>query len=233
MAFVRIPSGRFEMGGSGEYDGKPAHGVRLSSFWLAETPVTNRQYGLFLEQNKSDEPGYWRDERFSDPEQPVVGVSWHDAVRFCEWLSEQGGGGFRLPSEAQWEYAARGTDGRIYPWGDEEPDDKRACFATGKPAAVGSFPGGRGPFGTLDQAGNVWEWCLDVWDEKAYEKRAGSEPVDLLVTKGDEQRRVLRGGAWSDAAVALRAAVRLWLPASYRDVDVGFRVLAAPASLGS
>jgi formylglycine-generating enzyme required for sulfatase activity len=236
MPFVWVSGGRFEMGGKEEYEGKPVHEVEISPFWLGETPVTNRQYGLFLEKTRHGEPQYWRDARFSDPEQPVVGVSWHEAVRFCEWLSQESGREVQLPSEAQWEFAARGTDGRIYPWGDESPDETRACYGldwqTDQPAAVGSKAGGRGPFGTLDQAGNVWEWCLDVWNPKVYRERAGRAVADPVVTEGDSERRVLRGGGWFYPAEFLRAAFRYSYPAAYRDDGVGFRVSAAPASFG-
>jgi formylglycine-generating enzyme required for sulfatase activity len=128
---------------------------------LAETPVTNRHYGLFLETTSHNEPEYWRDRSFSDPEQPVVGVSWDDGQAFCAWLAKLSGLALTLPSEAQWEFAGRGDDGRTYPWADEDPNPERACYGQdwqqGKPSPVGSHQAGRGPFGTLDQAGNVSE----------------------------------------------------------------------------
>jgi serine/threonine-protein kinase len=233
IRLLPIPGGRFQMG-SDRYDiERPIHWVRLSDFWLAETPVTNQQYGKFLEGTGHAEPTYWRDRRFSQPEQPVLGVSWEDAMAFCEWLAKESGQPVTLPSEAQWEYAARGTDGREYPWGGEEPDETRACFdqdwKTGRPAAVGSFPQGRGPFGTLDQAGNVWEWCLDVWDEKAYQKRSREEPLDPVVREGGSFRP-LRGGSWLYHAEDLRSAFRSWLRAARRLNYLGFRVAVAPAS---
>lgn len=183
IRFLWIPGGRFQMGRDAYSGEQPVHWVRISSFWLAETPVTNRQYAVFLEKTGTMEPVYWRDRRFSSPDQPVVGVSWKDAEEFCLWLSSASGCRVTLPSEAQWEFAARGTDGREYPWGYEPPDETRACFNATQPALVGSFPAGRGPFGTLDQAGNVREWCLDDWDVNAYAKRAKktSEPVDPVV----------------------------------------------------
>ena len=234
MGLLWIPGGRFEMGGEAYADEQPVHWVRVSPFWLGETPVTNRQYGVFLEQTGGKEPEYWRDRRFSGPDQPVVGVSWHDATAFCQWLSQALGLAVDLPTEAQWEFAARGSDGREYPWGSEDPDSSRACFdldyRKGQPAQVGSFPAGKGPFGTHDQAGNVWEWCRDVWAEDAYQKRSESELLDPITKEGDESVRVLRGGGWSNPAVGLRAASRSRYSASFRLDDVGFRVSAAPAS---
>ena len=128
----------------------------------------------------------------------------------------------------------------MYPWGDELPDSTRACFAAEKPAKVGAYPAGQGPFGALDQAGNVWEWCLDVWNEKIYATRAkrGAEVVDPVVdtadTKENQERRVLRGGSWrettEEAAVLLAAAFRSrhWLDVVLD--SLGFRVVVAPAS---
>lgn len=237
IRFLWIPGGRFQMGGNAFDDEKPIHWVRLSPFWLGETPVTNRQYAVFLEKTGIEEPGYWRDRRFSLPDQPVVGVSWEDAVAFCRWLSEASGREVLLPSEAQWEFAARGADGREYPWGNEPPDERRACFGLdlekGQTAPVGSFPAGAGPFGTLDQAGNVWEWCRDEWDESAYAKRVEEslDPVVGEVRAGEAGVRVLRGGGWFYSALFLRAAFRLRGPAGNRSDGIGFRVAAAPPSL--
>jgi len=235
MRFLYVPGGRFQMGGKAEYDGKPPHWVRISPFWLAETAVTNEQYGRFLAATKHEEPGFWRDRRFSDPEQPVVGVSWHDAEAFCRWLSAGAGRELTLPSEAQWEFAARGEEGRIYPWGDDPPDERRACFdqdyIEGRPAPVGSFPSGQGPFGHQDLAGNVWEWCLDAWDEEAYSKRGrGAEPTDPLVTEGEGELKALRGGGWDRSASDLRSAIRNGDHATGRNDDIGFRLAAVSAS---
>ncbi len=238
IRFLWIPGGRSQMGGNA-YDREPIHPVRISPFWLGETPVTNRQYAMFLEKVDIGEPRYWRDRRFSSPDQPVVGVSWLEAVAFCQWLSKTLCRHVMLPSEAQWEFAARGTDGREYPWGNKPPDEALAYFnfvsffdrQKGQPAPVGSFPAGRGPFGTLDQAGNVWEWCRDTWDEQAYTKRlrAIGEAGDPFVEKGTREWRVLRGGSWMDSGVLLRAACR-WNQAWSEPSAIGFRVAAAPLS---
>ncbi|MCP4660113.1 MAG: SUMF1/EgtB/PvdO family nonheme iron enzyme [bacterium] len=233
-----IPGGRFQIGGDSYDDERPIHWVRISPFWLAETPVTNGQYALFLKHAEREEPEYWRNRRFSGSEQPVVGVSWEDAMAYCRWLSETSQMKFVLPTEAQWEFAARGTGGREYPWGNEKPDSSRACYGLDwdkdQPSPVGAFPAGRGPFGVLDQAGNVWEWCLDAWDDAAYEKRAkglgGEEAVDPCVEGDADSARSVRGGGWSYPAEFLRAAYRSRNPARYRNVNLGFRVAVAPAS---
>ncbi len=232
--FLWTPGGSFLMG-SRYPDEDPPHQVRISPFWLAETPVTRREYAIYLEQGDCEEPTYWKDGRFSQPDQPVIGVSWHEAMAYCRWLSETTGLPISLPTEAQWEFAARGPEGLDYPSGNNLPDASRACFGrdwgTGGPASVGSFPDGCGPFGHLDLAGNVWEWCADAWDEKAYEKREGKgEVVDPVVEGKEDSSRVLRGGGWSDPAVDLRAAQRRKPPAGFRSGDIGFRLAAAPAS---
>ena len=214
---------------------EPVHRVRLSSYWLAETPVTNAQYAKFLAETPGyEEPSFWRDRRFCGEAQPVVGVRWDDANRFCAWLSQRpelvaAGVKAVLPSEAQWEFAARGTDGRRFPWGDQPADPTRAVFGrTDGTARVGSCPAGQGPFGHLDLAGNVVEWCVDGWDEKAYARRQGQDIVDPVEPPRSEAR-VLRGSWWGRDAV-LAAAERLGFRSGHRLVSNGFRVAAVPAS---
>ncbi|MCA9648980.1 MAG: SUMF1/EgtB/PvdO family nonheme iron enzyme [Myxococcales bacterium] len=229
-----VPGGRFTMGSGpddpGAYDDeRPAHQVELRGFWLGETPVTNRQYSEFLRATPhATEPRLWRDRRFSAEQQPVVGVSWQDAQRFCTWLMEITGEPIRLPTEAQWEYAARGTDGRRYPWGNETPDVTRACFGLDwdkdHPPLVGQFPHGRGPFGHLDQAGTVWDWCRDTWDEAAYGRREVWAQLDPVVEDEGVDRRVCRGGAWGNPARSLRASCRVFVQADAWVRGLGFRV---------
>lgn len=190
IRFLPVPGGTFEMGAADVPYASPVHRVRVSPFLLAETPVTNAQYRVFLEATYN-EPAYWRDRRLSAPDQPVVGVSWLDAMAFCVWLSEHSAFLVELPTEAQWERAARGDDGRRFPWGNEAPDRTRAVYAFGddsQPAPVGSVPAGAGPFGHLDLAGNVWEWCQDEWDEHAYAKRQCDVVVNPVA--GDVDARV-------------------------------------------
>jgi hypothetical protein len=159
------------------------------------------------------EPDEW-ELQLEAPNRPVVGVSWHEAAAYCRWLSEQRGEPVRLPTEAEWERAATPERGE-YPWGEDEPDPERANFDgnVGRPTPVGIYPSGDGPYGHSDLAGNVWEWCTDRYEFHG------------------EDARGLRGGGWFLPAVHLRAAYRLGYPAWSRNVDIGFRVAAVPASL--
>ncbi|MBF8272394.1 MAG: serine/threonine protein kinase [Magnetococcales bacterium] len=234
LRLLRVPGGIFTMWDDHERNSEePAHQVELSPYWLAETPVTNNYFGLFIRATGHREPSYWRDEEYSDPQQPVVGVNWHDAITFCDWLSEECGHEFFLPSVAQWEYAARGTDGRRYPWGNEKPKKKPACYGlsleTGKPTRVGQYPAGRGPFGHFDLAGNVWEWCRDVWDKDANKKRTEAVTKDPFVNGNPSDAHPIRGRSWFHAAGYRQAAVRIGSVASVSNSFLGFR-LAAPAS---
>lgn len=233
MRFVWVPGGAVVMGSNGlGGSASPEYQVKISPFWLGETPVTNRQYELFLKATRHRRPPVWNHAQYSDPELPVVTVSWDDAMAFCVWLSEASGLHIILPSEEQWEFAARGTDGRIYPWGDEPPDTTRACFDQDFPARVGMFPNGQGPFGTVDQAGNVWEWCRDEWDNRIYALRARRNlgvPAKLTSCEDDNELRPLRGGSWSTSAdrarVGLAAAFRYKLKGGSLNDGVGFRVV--------
>ena len=211
---VYVPGGEYILGA------EPVHRVILSPFWIGKYPVTNEQYGKFLAaQPGKSIPVNWADKCFNEPNQPVVGVSWDEAQSYCHWA------GLQLPSEAQWEAAARGTDQRRFPWGDDEPSPEHANFdgREGRTTLFGAYPKGAGPFGTLDQAGNVWEWCLDRWDPAAYRERDGRQ--DPVSTTVDPAARCLRGGSWVVPARILAAAYRSGSGASFRDGRVGFRCL--------
>jgi formylglycine-generating enzyme required for sulfatase activity len=206
---------------------KPVHRVRLSPFWIGKYPVTHEQYARFLEASPGTrEPEYWEDKQFNQPRQPVVGMSLEEAWAYCRWA------GLALPSEAQWEAAARGTDQRRYPWGNQEPSPERANFGgrEGRTTPVGAYPAGAGPFGTLDQAGNVWEWCADGWDEKAYRGRDGKLDPVARPPEGEAAFAALRGGSWAHPARSLAAAIRFrdWL--GYRDQGFGFRCVLSSVS---
>jgi formylglycine-generating enzyme required for sulfatase activity len=152
MELVLIPAGPFQAGSRDEPD-NPERQERIARpYYMARYPVTNAQYRKFVEAG-GPRPPLFDDERFGQDQQPVTGVSWHDAKSYCEWA------GLRLPTEWEWEKAARGTDGRRFPWGNEEPTPELANFGDvdGQPTPVGSYPKGASPFGLLDMAGNVWE----------------------------------------------------------------------------
>jgi len=246
MTFVWIPGGTFLMGsskksGQPNYDPEaynpevPAHPVQLTGFWMSVYPVTNEQYTRFVAETAHAAPESFTDRRFNDPAQPVVTVSWDDARAFTAWLTAKLAGIVaRLPTEAEWEYAARGTDGRRYPWGNEPPPDaSRATFGqpfdTGRSAVVGHTPDGKSPFDVHDLAGNVWEWCLDAWAD-SYAEVIKVGPVDPC--HQDDPRggsRVVRGGSWSNVARHLRSAVRSGDHPQNRLQSLGFRVLCGGA----
>lgn len=221
---VFVPGGEYTLGDDDGHEwSRPAHRVLLSPFWIGKVPVTNRQYARFLAaEPEQPRPAFWDDPRFNQPEQPVVGLSWHEAVAYCQWAV------LALPSEAQWEAAARGTDQRRYPWGDPPPDLHRANFGNEveAPSVAGGYASGVGPYGALDQAGNVWEWCADAWDLTAYRGREERE-LDPLV-RGDPAIRAVRGGSWASPADTLEAAFRSRAAAKQRLNDQGFRCLWLP-----
>ncbi len=234
--FRWIPGGSFQMGDSKNPVERPPLKAQISFFWLAETPVTRWQYDIFLKKTGYREPAGWNESRFADPEQPVVGVSWHDATAYCRWLREISRLPVTLPTEAQWEFAARGPETREYPWGSAPPDSSRACYGRDwrkdGPAIVGSFLRGRAQFGNYDLAGNVWEWCLDAWEEAADAKELErGDSADPTSDVKQDSLMLLRGGGWSNSEEGLRAALRLWFPAGCRDVCIGFRVSTAPVGI--
>jgi formylglycine-generating enzyme required for sulfatase activity len=152
----------------------------------------------------------------------VVGVSWYDADTYCEWAGGQ------LPTEAQWEYAARGNDGRLYPWGDETPTCDLAQFigCEGDTVRVGNFPDGNSWVGAMDMAGNVWEWVVDWYGSDYYENSLTNDPIGP--TSGTW--KVLRGGGWYNNSILLRAAYRVFVDPAYHTVDVGFRCVVPPGN---
>jgi len=221
---VYVPPGQFSMGAqNGQPDERPIHRVRISrGFWLYRTEVTNAAFRQFVQAAGRPLPAYLSDPRCNGPEQPAL-VSWTDARAYAKWA------GGRLPTEAEWEYAARGTDQRRYPWGDQAPDSTRAVFGlnvrVGAPAPCGLRPAGASPFGALDMAGNVAEWCQDSYDAAYYAASA------LLDPRGPSAgpSRVVRGGSWFDQGETLRASNRFDYDPEYRGRDVGFRVLLPDA----
>lgn len=240
MVFAWVPGGSFLMGSSNQRgepgydpaaytDEKPAHRVQVTGFWMGVYPVTNEQYTRFIAETGQAAPESFTDRRFNDPARPVVTVSWEDARAFTAWLTSKLSSLIaRLPTEAEWEYAARGTDGRRYPWGNNTPDATRATFGqdgdTGCPAVVGHTPAGVSRFGVHDLAGNVWEWCLDTWAASYAELWTGPiDPCHHGDTRGGV--RVVRGGSWGHGPKALRAAFRIRNASQLRFRDLGFRVV--------
>jgi formylglycine-generating enzyme required for sulfatase activity len=229
------------------YEGEmPQHEVVLPGYWIGRYPVTNETYREFIEgggyqtraywteagwkwKGSRMQPAYWDDERFSDPQQPVVGVTWYEAMAYCHWLSEKTGVPVRLPSEAEWEKAARGTDGRIYPWGDERPDENRCNFGyyVWRPTPVGKYsPQGDSPHGCADMAGNVWEWCATKWEDNYRDYKGDDDP------EGDALR-VVRGGCFDVfprlARCAFRDFARPYL--DWNLSGVGFRIVGVTSPI--
>jgi formylglycine-generating enzyme required for sulfatase activity len=210
---------------AGRFDEQPAHEVVVRPFLLARFPVTNREYAAYLDATQAPEPRFWRDGRFSDPLQPVVGVSWFEAVAYCAWLGEMMGQPCRLPTEAEREWAAMGGLGRArYPWGDEEPPLvgfwARGGAGQQQPVPVSDArPNG---YGLCHMGDNVHEWCSDWWDPGYY----AVSPVENPAGPATGTRRASRGGAWRHDLKFSRCASRSSLPPAYRYNDYGFRVAA-------
>jgi len=220
---VLIPEGAFLMGSEdGPDNEKPVHQVWVDSFLIGKFPVTNAEYGVFVDETGAPEPPFWREPMFSHPDQPVVGASWHDAIVYCDWLNRRVGKGFRLPTEAERERAARGqSEGEKYPWGDRPPWERPYPgydLETGGPQRVGLNESNG--FGLYDMSEGVHEWCSDFYDPGYYRNSPERNP------KGPPsgQRRVSRGGSWRHHIKFSRCAARSSLNPSFRYADYGFRV---------
>jgi eukaryotic-like serine/threonine-protein kinase len=227
MTLVYVPSGKFLMGSpdadlkTGQEE-KPQHPVYLSVYWIDQTEVTNAMYSRCVRAGVCRPPGQTRSstrpDYFAEPgfyDYPVIYVSWQDADTYCRWA------GRRLPSEAEWEKAARGVDGGTYPWGEAPPEAGLANFNSqvGDTRAVGSYPAGASPYGALDMSGNVAEWVADWYDADYYPVSPASNPTGP--TTGEF--RVLRGGSWYSQLRAMRAAFRLSNYPDLQSETVGFR----------
>ncbi len=227
--WVDVPEGEFWMGGKGQYDGKPVQRIHLPAFKIAKVPVTNAQYKLFVEAAQQPAPQHWEDGKVPRglENHPVVNVSWHDALAYCRWLAKVTGQTITLPSEAQWEKAARGDrDQRAYPWGDNWDETKcnSSELGIGSTTPVGIFPEGLSPYGCLDMVGNVWQWTSSIRKEYPYRADDGREKLE-----GDGPR-VVRGGSWDDDRGYARCACRsVNHPASRYD-HYGFRCCFSPGS---
>ncbi len=258
MVMAYIPAGEFQMGSeTGDDDEKPIHTVSLDAFWMDLTEVTNAMFEQFANasgyQTTAEKEGSawvfdlqskeWKDTSGADwrhPQGPESSIRFiersssgagelGDAAAYCEWA------GRRLPTEAEWEKAARGTDGRTYPWGEDAPNGELANFADRSlevnwadknvddgyqfTAPVGSYPKGVSPYGIFDLAGNVWEWVADWYSETYYQSAPRNNPAG----PASGEYRVLRGGSWSDEARNLRAANRSRYNPGNRLNNIGFR----------
>jgi len=256
LGFLEVPAGPFLMGSDKARDRDAfsdellQHTVELPAYYVAHYPVTVAQFRAFVQHSGYQAQGPW--ERYSGAEShPVVAVTWYDALEYCTWLTKRlsrweetpeslatllrdRDWQVRLPTEAEWEKAARGTDGRIFPWGDA-PDPDRANYSdtgVGTTSAVGCFPGGASPYGVLDASGNVWEWTLSLWGRALFdpEFKYPYDPSDGRenLTAGGEVRRVLRGGSFYYLSSIVRCAYRYWYCPGVRSRLVGFRIVVAP-----
>jgi formylglycine-generating enzyme required for sulfatase activity len=260
VGMVFVSAGEFLMGSADKEpeardDERPQHRLYLPAYFIDRSPVTNAHFRRFIEaggyanpaywaeasaagrwlegryidyDNKPrDVPYFWRDEKWNGDDQPVVGVSWYEALAYARWA------GKRLPTEAEWEKAARGTDGHTYPWGNEW-DKAKANSKEGGPGRTtpaGRYsPGGDTPYGAADMAGNVWEWCSTRWGYPyPYTPDDGREDL----SGGDDVARILRGGSWGDNKEWARCAARYWYDPGLRNNLRGFRCCCAPSSLPS
>ena len=254
LDFVRIPAGEFIIGSNTKTyrqagdDEFPQHSLDISDFFLMRYPVTNAQYTQFVQATGHRVPLYWKVGTFepAKPEMPVVGVSFADALAFCRWAREQTNLPVRLPTESEWEKAARGTDGRLYPWGNQW--EAKRCNSMeaklGAPTPIGQFsPQGDSPYGVADMAGNVQEWCLSYFDVYPYDPTDGREALldanivasmfpklyetgcvaNPMMNEASIGKQTIRGGSWRQSKHEGRCAYRSWAAPMHRSDDTGFR----------
>ena len=225
MTLLYVPAGEFTMGSDdGERDHKPAHKVYLDAFWIDQAEVTNKMYKQCVDANKCDmptdtssytHPNYFGNSEFDN--YPVMYVDWNMANAYCSWA------GRRLPTEAEWEKAARGTNAFTYPWGNDVPNSNLLNYNdnVGDSTQVGAYPDGASIYGALDMAGNVEEWVSSLYKPYPYNANDGRENLSSPVLRGD--LRVVRGGTWLYGGYYARSASRLWDVRTSSDSPIGFR----------
>jgi serine/threonine protein kinase len=227
MPMVYVPEGDFTMGSNKSLNEQPIHTVYLDAFWIDQTEVTNAMYALCVsvgvcqppsDNSSSTRSTYYGNSQYAD--YPVVYVNWNDADTYCQWA------GARLPTEAEWEKAARGTDGRTYPWGEEFDCQKANHYrcVRNDTSQVGSYESGKSPYGAYDMAGNVWEWVADWYSDAYYSSSPTNNPTGPI----SGEYRVLRGGSWRDLYNELRSAYRYKYDPTFSYLSFGFRC-ASPA----
>ncbi len=222
---VYLGGGAFIMGcNSVREDEAPAHQVSVSPFYISRYAVTNQEYSVFVERTGALAPPMWHDPRFNDPFQPVVAVSWFDAAAYCAWLNEMLCETFRLPTEAEREFACRAGTTTAYPWGDaaeRECGDYGRRWYAGGPEIVGGPPNA---FGLCNMADNVHEWCSDWYASDYYSVSPRQDP------RGPESgtRRSSRGGSWRHQVKVTRSSARSAISPAYRYTDYGFRIASSP-----
>ena len=222
---IEISAGWFSMGSStGQELEGPVHRVWVDSFAMAATQVTVAEYGQFLSATRATPPPQWGDSNFSHPQQPVVAVSWFEAVAYCAWLSTMTGAHYRLPTEAEWERAARGgAEQGMFPWGDTPPtsrSDYHARWQTGPEPVGQSEPNA---FGLLEMCENVHEWCSDWFGAGYYRISPDRNPMG----PNEGNRRASRGGSWRHQIKISRCSARSSIPPEFRYADYGFRLVRA------
>ncbi len=246
MEWCFVPAGQFTMGSNENGNEKPIHSLILTDYYLARYPVTNIQYGLFVNENgygdpqwwtdigwawlkekKIKTPKHWEDKKWNGDRLPVVGVSWYEATAFCCWASGITGRLIHLPTEAEWEKGARGNDERRYPWGDNWKKNNCTNWENNilKSTPVGQYsPHGDSPYGCYDMSGNVWEWCSSLYLIYPYKNHDGRED------KNSTNARVLRGGSWNGDQRIVSTTHRNRIPVAGRYEFVGFRCASDSSS---
>jgi formylglycine-generating enzyme required for sulfatase activity len=241
---ILIPAGEFLMGSDPQLDKypveaeQPQHYLYLPDYYLAKTPVTQEQYRAFLQGTGREAPNGWTDRipPREEEDHPVVNVSWYDARDYCQWLSAVMGRNYGLPSEAEWEKGARGTDGRLYPWGNQWDAMRCNSKESGlmKTTPVHAYSQGASPYGVLDMVGNVEEWTRSLWGKSGErpDYRYPYRPTDgrESLNAGRNVARVLRGGAFHDGRWGVRCTCRRWVVPVHSSTLIGFRVAMRPAS---